>query len=755
MNRFYLFATCFLYLVSLLGCGGGEGDTYVDIHEAPESCVPGHMETCLCPGAQLGFQVCSENGTSYSACECPNEPKTDAGAEASPTEDAAPGTDAKADSDTDAQTDAGTDADAEAGNDADADIVQPDAEYCELMTGIIVYGYYGCCGAFNQSDIAQLKTGDLIKAGGGGNYRVYYYGSDGKRYVFPSSVELDSWYAPLNANNVPVHDYNSVCNSVLEIPEAQLAQIPLGGNVTKRPGAYSTGIYTDTQRYVVDHYRTLRPVSQAILDEIYDGPIQEHDFITPDSFFVNYTLASPITDASQFDHLLKYNTAMIEVELGIKSCYPGTYVPCTCPNGTQSQTLCGVNYEPLECSCADDCPPYSPQSTLTITENGHPGSDIVIGGKDVWVPMARYQACVDGNEDVKLSTINVQWRVPGQDWAAESFSLVGVASQGNVIGTAQFDNNNLYGAVDVELDSNLTIAKGSCQPIELWAKFAAIKSSQEANGEWAHQPRSGKSVSLRISESLPTYGTTAYCNVEDYIGKLDVKARGLTTGEKVFADEGAAQPNFMTVRKAKPVVVPQALTSTVLTNGQQEVAVFQIGADSASAMAVKQLPFYLARTTGTVMHSFRLYRGAVELPHGSYHIVDMMTGEDLTDNITEGPVGYPIVSFTDEEIVSGTGNIYSLKAISQLIGTGNNFACQFMAHSQYTLTGHLVGNESIQPPEHASPHFYHVQNSSGGWDLGIFIMSDMSEAPHGQLSEDWFADYLFQIPDFTWSRQQN
>ncbi|OQB19657.1 MAG: hypothetical protein BWY14_00024 [Parcubacteria group bacterium ADurb.Bin192] len=225
------------------------------------------------------------------------------------------------------------------------------AEYCELMTGIMVYGYYGCCGTFSKGDVTQLKTGDLIKASGSGNYQVYYYGSNGKRYLFPSSVELDSWYAPLNMNGVPVHDSNGVCNNVLEIPEAQLVQIPTGGNVTKRPGAYSTGIYVDMQRYVVDHYRILRPVSQAVLDEIYDGPMQEHDFITPDMFFVNYVMGSPLTNANEFDHLVKYNTAMIEVELGIKSCYPGTYVYCECGDGTPSQTLCNVSYEPLDCVC--------------------------------------------------------------------------------------------------------------------------------------------------------------------------------------------------------------------------------------------------------------------------------------------------------------------------------------------------------------------------------------------------------------------
>ncbi len=189
------------------------------------------------------------------------------------------------------------------------------AAYCEpWASDPQVFGYHGCCGTFTKTN--QIKAGNLFKSESYAS--VYYLGSDGKRYLFPSTIELDSWYAPLDALSVPMHDYDANCLSVLEITDVQMAGITIGGHVTKRPGAYITGFAIDPKRYVVDTHHVLHWASSQILDQIYPGTVQVRTFMTPDAFFGDYTGGMDLTSADDFIWLQKYPSADIEVELGIK-----------------------------------------------------------------------------------------------------------------------------------------------------------------------------------------------------------------------------------------------------------------------------------------------------------------------------------------------------------------------------------------------------------------------------------------------------
>lgn len=196
-------------------------------------------------------------------------------------------------------------------------IYQPTAEYCEPSLFDPQDGYRGCCGDFERSHPNELQSGDLIKADT--DRPVYFFGSDGKRYVFPTSIELDSWYAPLDSMSVPIHNSgNIVCGKVLELTEAELASIPIGSQiVTKRPGAYITGITSSNQRFVVDTHRTLRLASPQVLEGIYPGTVADRTYLTGDAFFVSYQMGADIQTADDFIWLLKYPSADLEVELGI------------------------------------------------------------------------------------------------------------------------------------------------------------------------------------------------------------------------------------------------------------------------------------------------------------------------------------------------------------------------------------------------------------------------------------------------------
>ena len=82
---------------------------------------------------------------------------------------------------------------------------------------------------FSAPALAAAPTrGSLIKAGGSA---VYWYGADGKRYVFPNEKTYLSWYADFSG--------------VQTVSDADLASIMIGGNVTYKPGVRMLKITTD------------------------------------------------------------------------------------------------------------------------------------------------------------------------------------------------------------------------------------------------------------------------------------------------------------------------------------------------------------------------------------------------------------------------------------------------------------------------------------------------------------------------------
>jgi hypothetical protein len=91
---------------------------------------------------------------------------------------------------------------------------------------------------------ADINSNDLIKASGPA---VYYFGGNGKRYVFSTSDIYFSWYGDFKA--------------VKTVSDSVLAALPIGGNVTYKPGVKLIKIATDPKVYAIDKGGTLRWIS--------------------------------------------------------------------------------------------------------------------------------------------------------------------------------------------------------------------------------------------------------------------------------------------------------------------------------------------------------------------------------------------------------------------------------------------------------------------------------------------------------------
>lgn len=131
-----------------------------------------------------------------------------------------------------------------------------------------------------------VNPGDLIK---GSLSTVYYFAPNGKRLVFPNEKTYFTWYKDFSG--------------VKTISNGQLSTIPLGGNVTYRPGRKMVKITTDPKVYVVDRGGFLRHVASEGLAQTLYGILTWKSNIDdiPDAFFVNYHVGTDIQTVSDFN----------------------------------------------------------------------------------------------------------------------------------------------------------------------------------------------------------------------------------------------------------------------------------------------------------------------------------------------------------------------------------------------------------------------------------------------------------------------
>lgn len=128
-----------------------------------------------------------------------------------------------------------------------------------------------------------VQSGTLIK--GESFTTVYYYGANGKRYVFPNSQTYFTWFSDFTM--------------VITITDSELGAIIIGGNVVYKPNKRLVKITTDPKVYWVGnsgklHHVTTEPIANSLFGTSWNTEIDD----VPDAFFVNYSIGNPIETAS-------------------------------------------------------------------------------------------------------------------------------------------------------------------------------------------------------------------------------------------------------------------------------------------------------------------------------------------------------------------------------------------------------------------------------------------------------------------------
>jgi hypothetical protein len=116
---------------------------------------------------------------------------------------------------------------------------------------------------------------------------VYYVGVDSRRHAYPNEKTFFTWYPNFDTVNV--------------VPESYLSTLPLGKNVTYRPGVRMVKFQTLSNVYAVDAAGVLRWIkSEQIAQALYgDNWNQQIDDIA-DAFYSSYTFGSDIDSATEY-----------------------------------------------------------------------------------------------------------------------------------------------------------------------------------------------------------------------------------------------------------------------------------------------------------------------------------------------------------------------------------------------------------------------------------------------------------------------
>ncbi|MFA4873578.1 MAG: invasin domain 3-containing protein [Patescibacteria group bacterium] len=155
--------------------------------------------------------------------------------------------------------------------------------YTATAAGVVLSGtatvVFTAPGEVGETPTA-INVGDLIKSPL--STSVYYYGSDGKRHLFPNEKTYKSWYVDFSG--------------IKSVSASQLQGIALGHNVTVRPGTVLLKIQTDPKVYAVEPGGLLRWVpTEARASTLYGSAWATKIIDVPLVFWVDYTFGSDIT----------------------------------------------------------------------------------------------------------------------------------------------------------------------------------------------------------------------------------------------------------------------------------------------------------------------------------------------------------------------------------------------------------------------------------------------------------------------------
>ncbi len=175
----------------------------------------------------------------------------------------------------------------------------------------------------NFAIAATHQPGDVIICRG--QSAVYYYGSDNKKYPFPSEDIYATWYARA--------DGKADFSRLIELERAACSVIPVGKRVTAKPGTALLKWRSSPRIYAVDmvgangkpilHHVSTETIAIALYGSLWNrgywsNPVGVLRWL-PDVQLTDYEIGAALTGAEQYSPASVRQAADIEAVLGISA----------------------------------------------------------------------------------------------------------------------------------------------------------------------------------------------------------------------------------------------------------------------------------------------------------------------------------------------------------------------------------------------------------------------------------------------------
>lgn len=145
--------------------------------------------------------------------------------------------------------------------------------------------------SISGTSTSSLAHGTVIRTST--SSAVYYYGNDGKKHLFPTENVYFSWFASYS--------------SVTTISSSLMNALPVGENVTYRPGTVLVKFTSSSTVYAVSQGAVLHPIANAsVAQSIYGTNWASYIVTVPTTLMTDYVFGSTITSSSQYNKASVY-----------------------------------------------------------------------------------------------------------------------------------------------------------------------------------------------------------------------------------------------------------------------------------------------------------------------------------------------------------------------------------------------------------------------------------------------------------------
>ncbi len=379
------------------------------------------------------------------------------------------------------------------------------------------------------------------------------------------------------------------------------------------------------------------------------------------------------------------------------------------------------------------------------------------------------QGATDGAElsiplsDLNLTVADIAAAASNITYSAKT-DATGMASNHDVPMFTLFMDCDLDGALEGEIiwypnvatittaDTWQTITINDDTPASWWAleagcAYSGTGTTGTAVDIGAETTTGIKKAAKIVGASFSIYnqsnGTDGVFQVDNLV--INVGAATPTTAygiNGVEDDMGDFGTNYV-LYKTKPVVTRVgAANETSLVEGTNDIYRFNVAADNAGDVAIKEIGFMIAGSAAlTNIDTLRLYKGDTDYTDHVVISTAINSGGTSVEGVgttigTDDAYDEVYVSFTDEEIIAaGTSQNYTLKARVAGVVTNTHVSTYMQADAFPSLIANA--NDVVRGATYATA-------IGATNDVNHFIWSDKSygEALHSLLSSDWVNGFL-------------